>query len=334
MKKNGAVSRVLIIKMGYSETLDAGISRFPSLGDVLRTTVILHAFANDRVTWLVDGDAYPLLRGNPLIERILVFNQDSAMQLQKERFDAIINLEKVPEICALADSIPAGRRYGFRFHAASGRAEAHDGCETVFSLCRSSDLKRASRRSWQEALYQVIGARWEGQEYVLGYRPRTVETYDVGLNWAVGSKWPNKAWPMDYWEELKNLFRGEFSYSAQQGLNDLAEYMDWIHSCRLLVTNDSLGLHIALAMRKMVVVMYGPTNPNEIYFYRRGEVIYPSVAYDCIPCLSPLCRQDRTCMEFIAPAAVRERVCRMLDASGDASRLEAAGQRPAGEGKG
>jgi len=45
-------------------------------------------------------------------------------------------------------------------------------------------------------LLEVVGAEWEGQEYVLGYKPKTVETCDVGLNWAVGSKWPNKAWPM------------------------------------------------------------------------------------------------------------------------------------------
>ena len=33
--------KVLIIKLGYSETLDPEIGRVPSLGDVMRTTVIL-----------------------------------------------------------------------------------------------------------------------------------------------------------------------------------------------------------------------------------------------------------------------------------------------------
>ncbi len=99
----------------------------------------------------------------------------------------------------------------------------------------------------------------------------------------------------------------------QQGLENLSQYMDWINSCRLLVTNDSLGLHIALALRKKVVVLYGPTNPNETYFYGRGEVVYPNVDYSCIPCLSATCTQEKTCMEFIQPEEVKKRVEKLLN---------------------
>lgn len=306
------MAKVLIIKLGYSETLDAGISKVTSLGDVLRTTVILYPFADDHVTWLVDEAAYPLLEGNPLIGRILAYNLDAVLQLQRERFDAVINLEKVPGVCVLADSIRAGERFGFRFNELTGEAVAHGGCERIFSLCKSVELKRRHRGSWQESLLQIVGARWEGQEYLLGYRPRSEETYDVGLNWAVGPKWPNKAWPPERWDELKELLAGRYSSSMQQGMDNLCEYMDWINSCRLIVTNDSLGLHIAVALRKKVVVLYGPTNPNETFFYGRGEVLYPSVDYDCIPCLGAVCGQKRTCMAFIGAAAVRERIDMLL----------------------
>ena len=54
------MAKILIVKMGYSETLDSHMSRISSLGDVLRTTVILHLFKNDHVTWLVDEKAYLL----------------------------------------------------------------------------------------------------------------------------------------------------------------------------------------------------------------------------------------------------------------------------------
>ena len=36
-------TKILIIKLGYSETLDQDIGRVPSFGDVLRTTPILWA---------------------------------------------------------------------------------------------------------------------------------------------------------------------------------------------------------------------------------------------------------------------------------------------------
>ncbi|HCJ65939.1 MAG TPA: glycosyl transferase, partial [Elusimicrobia bacterium] len=67
------MAKVLIIKLGYSETLDKEISVTSSLGDVLRTTIILNYFKNDVVTWLVDEKAYPLLEGNPYVKRILIF---------------------------------------------------------------------------------------------------------------------------------------------------------------------------------------------------------------------------------------------------------------------
>ncbi|OGQ96472.1 MAG: hypothetical protein A2521_09290 [Deltaproteobacteria bacterium RIFOXYD12_FULL_57_12] len=306
------MAKVLIIKLGYSETIDAGISRIPSLGDVLRTTVLLHPLAAEQVTWLVDGAAYPLLAGNPLISRILPYNLDSVLQLQREKFDTVINLEKTPGICALADSIDARSRYGFRFNERTGEAEAGDGCADIFSLCKSPALKRANGKSWQESLLQVIGACWTGQEYILGYRPQSRVAHDVGLNRAVGAKWPNKAWPAGKWEELAGLLAGCYSYSLQQGLDNLYNYIEWVNSCRCLVTNDSLGLHIAMALRKKAVVLYGPTNPNETFFYNRAEVLYPDVEYSCIPCLAPVCDQERNCMDFIAATEVKERVDRLL----------------------
>lgn len=307
------MAKVLIIKLGYSETIDSGIGKVTSLGDVLRTTVILYPFAADHVTWLVDEMAYPLLEGNPLVERILNYDLTSVLQLQRERYDTVINLEKVPGLCALADSISAWRRYGFRFDEQKGEAEAYDGCEKVFSLCRNDDLKRSHQGSWQESLLQIVGAEWEGQEYLLGYKPKTEELYDIGLNWAVGSKWPNKAWPSDKWDELKQLLNGKYSYSMQQGMDDLRTYMDWINSCRMLVTNDSLGLHIALALKKKVVVLYGPTNPNETYFYGRAEVLYPETERACIPCLESSCSQERCCMNYISVDAVMSAVERLME---------------------
>lgn len=306
------MAKVLIIKLGYSETIDSGISKVTSLGDVLRTTVILYPFANDQVTWLVDEKAYPLLEGNPLIDRILVYELSSVLQLQRERYDTVINLEKVPGICALADSITAWRRYGFRFDEQRGVAEAYDGCENVFSMCKDIVLKRNYHGSWQEALLQIVGAKWEGQEYILGYRPQTSEQFDIGLNWAVGSKWPNKAWPAEKWEELKRMLDGKYGYSAQQGMDELHAYMDWINSCRLLVTNDSLGLHIALALKKKVVVFYGPTNSKETHFYGRAEILYPQSQLPCIPCLESSCNQEVCCMEYVSSGAVMAAVERLL----------------------
>ena len=57
-------TKIIIIKLGYSETLDSEITKIPSLGDVLRTTPILWAlkekYPDSHISWLVDRQAEPL----------------------------------------------------------------------------------------------------------------------------------------------------------------------------------------------------------------------------------------------------------------------------------
>lgn len=307
--------KVLIIKLGYSETLDKEIGTTTSLGDVLRTTVILNYFKGGDVTWLVDEKAYPLLEHNPFIRRILVFNLESALQLQRERFDTVINLEKGPGICALADSINAWRRFGFRFDADRGIAQAYDGAENVLSLCLDLEEKKGNIKFWQDALASMIGEKWtEKGKYILGYKPSSKNKYDIGFNWAAGDKWPNKIWPKRNWKKLERILKRKYSITWQKGLSDLHEYMDWISSCRLIISNDSLGMHLALALDRKVIALFGPTSSREICLYGRGVKIAPRTPYDCVPCLDSKCIQKTNCMEFIKPEEVKSEVIKLLKA--------------------
>lgn len=302
------MAKVLIIKLGYSETLDPEIGEVSSLGDVLRSTVILYFFKKDKVTWLVDKKAYPLLEGNSYIDRILIFNLMTVLQLQSERFDTVVNLEKNPGICALADSVSAWRRYGFRFDANTGEFQIYDRSEHVFRICKDIQMKKHHRIYWQQALMEMVGGDWNKEEYILGYKPKSRLEYDIGFNWKVGDKWPNKSWPKEYWERLEEIIKGKFSYSWQKGLDNIYEYIDWINSCRLLITADSLGQHIALALKRNILILYGPTNPYETYLYERGRELLPDVDYDCIPCLKNSCFRKKSCMYFIIPQRVAKEI--------------------------
>lgn len=306
------MSKVLIIKLGYSETLDREISTVSSLGDVLRTTVILNFFRNDNVSWLVDKKAAALLERNPYIDRILIYSLEVVLQLQRERFDTVVNLEKVPGICALADSIDAWRRFGFRFEENEGQAQSYDGAEKVLSLSLHLDEKRESRRYWQEALAEMIGKSWKGEEYVLGYKPKGKAVYDVGFNWVTGTKWKNKAWSKESWQKLEKLIKDKYSITWQKGLDNLYDYMDWINSCRLVVTNDSLGMHLAVAFKKKIVALFGASSSKEVCLYKRGNIVLPKVGYKCIPCLQGECYKNVHCMRFIKPQAVKREIAKLL----------------------
>lgn len=305
--------KILIIKVGYSETLDPEISNETSYGDVLRTTVLLNLYKNDHVTWLVDEKAYPILKNNPYIDRILIYDLTGVLQLQSEHFDTVINLEKVPGLCALADQITAWRRYGFRFDVKKGEAEAYEGTQNALSVCYDEDKKKKGKRYWQEHLFEMVGATWHNQEYVFGYQPNATEKYDVGFNYQVGNKWPSKVWSMSNWRRLENLLAKDRSVSWQEGLDDMEEYFDWINSCRVIVTNDSFGLHLAIASKKKIVAVYGSTSANETYLYGLGSIFVPKDgACPDVPCHLPQCRHDERLCDVPCEDVYAE-ICRILD---------------------
>lgn len=296
-------TKILIIKLGYSETLDPEIGRIPSLGDVLRTTPILRAlkekYPDSHITWLVTEHAEQLLLGNEFLDRILVWDGFVPFQLMKEKFDVLINLEKIAGVCALADMIDAWMKYGFRFDTNTGAYHGYEkGLDFISYIeCKKSDKTKGY---WQQVLIQMLGVPWKQQEYVLGYKSKTLETVDFGFNYEVGSKWPYKSLPMDTWKELEGRLNNRgYSVSWQQGNKNLYEYMDWINSCRVLITNDSLGLHLAFALGKKVVGMFGPTDPKEVYFYNGCRIIQSKARCEHMPCGMPKCQSGLYCMIHI-----------------------------------
>lgn len=306
-------TKVLIIKLGYSETFDKEISRVSSLGDVFRSTVILHLFKNDDVAWLTDENAAPLLYKNPYINRILIYDFTTAIQLQNEVFDIVVNLEKVPGICAMADNIKAWKRYGFRFNPITGNADYYMFAEKAMEIVSDDRVKKNHGLTWQARLYELFGAHWDGQEYILGYKPGTEEKYDIGFNYQIGDKWPTKGWDTGRWKKLEELCkRNGSTVSWQEGLNNIYEYIDWINKCRVIVSNDSLGLHIAIALKKTALGIFGATNDKEVYFYNAGKPITPEKNYPCRPCYNQECSEPLECINTIYPETVLNEIIQAL----------------------
>lgn len=303
------MKKVLIIKLGYSETLDGLFGLTTSLGDVLRTTVILHFFKGSHISWLVDAKASPLLENNEYINKILIYNSETINELKNEKFDILINLEKMPEFCSFSDSLAAAKRFGFSSdNNECSKNYYSQGAKRLIELIQDFNKKKKNKDCWQKVLCDVLGEKWDGQEYILGCNPNSEIKFDVGFNWTTGSKWTNKAWPRSYWDKLENLIKDRYSISWQQGMESIHEYVDWANSCRLIVTADTLGLHIGLALKKRIVALFGPSSYREIYFYNRGSVLLPQSPYKCVPCLKPCCEKIKQCMEYIAPEMVQERI--------------------------
>jgi len=314
-------NKILIIKLGYSETLDPEIGKIPSLGDVLRTTPILWAvkekYPDSHVTWLVTANAESLLQGNPLIDRILIWDEFVPFQLMKEKFDILINLEKIAGVCALADMIDAWTKYGFRFESVSGRYHGYEkGLNFISYIANKKSLLNSG--FWQQVLIEMMGVTWKEQPYILGYKPKVLGHYDIGFNYEVGSKWPVKAMPIELWQEVERRFlKLNYSISWQTGKSDLYEYMDWINSCDLIISTDSLGLHLGLTLGKKVLGLFGPTDLSEVYMYGDSASIVSQLNCPQMPCLLSKCTSGLECMKHMDTSSIVDSALFLLEKEND-----------------
>ena len=163
-----------------------------------------------------------------------------------------------------------------------GEIAGYDHSALALSTIAEKDVfGQINNGCWSELLYKIVGQVWSGEEYCFK-RPDYGTSFGVGFNYRVGSKWPEKAWDRQNWDELRDLIKDNgppsaISWQPKEVLNDLNKYFDWINSCQMIITNDSLGLHLSIALRKKVVALFGPSNPNEVHMYGRGKkLINPS----------------------------------------------------------
>ena len=96
------------------------IIKFGALGDVIRTTPLLHAikekYGHDTlIYWLTLPESGELLQGNPLIDRILIYNSENILRIQQEQFDVLFSLEINTPSTLLANLVRAYEKYGYYF---------------------------------------------------------------------------------------------------------------------------------------------------------------------------------------------------------------------------
>jgi len=95
------------------------------------------------------------------------------------------------------------------------------------------------------------------------------------------------------------------------GQTELDKLVATLSLVDLLVTNDTGPAHIASALGRPTLVIFGPTNPLATRpFSPFGEIVREPP--DCAPCMLRDCPIDHRCMTAITPAAVFERARALL----------------------
>jgi len=160
----------------------------------------------------------------------------------------------------------------------------------------------------------------------------------VGLNTGAGDVFANKAWTVKGYLQLiqrlkketrlrllllggprerernSQILRRAKGGAIDSGCeNTLGQFAALVNLCDVIVTGDTITLHIAIALKKKVVALFGPTCAQEIELYGRGGKIVSSLA--CAPCYRRRCRVSPSCMEAIEAEEVMDKIRSLLPLS-------------------
>ncbi|MDQ3803058.1 MAG: glycosyltransferase family 9 protein [Acidobacteriota bacterium] len=221
-------------------------------------------------------------------------------------------------------------------------------------LRRANELKRENKLSHPAILYKMLGLPGPiaGPVVVIpgdkSARPREwwrghglhTSPAVVGVNTGAGGRWRFKKWGEEQTVELVRALHDQLGVAvvllggpAERERNarilraaarprtfvapadwSLLEFADVLRRCHVVVTSDSLALHLALACRVPAVAFFGPTSAAEIEMFGLGEKIETPLPCRC--CYLTNCEVTPNCMDTISTRVMLDAVRRWLPRRG------------------
>ncbi len=301
-----------------------------------------------RIHWAVEEEQAGLLEGHPLIDRLLVFPRRRILRLirhprtlgqglalarafvrtlRAESYDAVLDLQGLLKSALVVALARSPRKVGFANH--------REGSTWVLTekLPPYDPDQHAVRRYLSAAA--CLGGLEEPVEFPLPPHPSAREvSRRKGLPappWVVfipATRWRTKLWPEKGWRELASRISGlglpllwvggpgdqaYISGLAVKGLNlsgklTLKELAGVLSGAAAVVSVDTGPMHLAAAIGRPVVALFGPTAPWRTGPFGKGHRVLRA-GLPCSPCFRRSC-QDPRCLSEISPeevfAALRE----------------------------
>lgn len=107
------------------------------------------------------------------------------------------------------------------------------------------------------------------------------------------------------YESLPKKIQKEIVYTpTNTGIRNGACFMS---ICDIVITGDSFGMHLAIALKKYVIAWFGLSCWSEIDLFERGEKLIPS-GLECAPCWKRECPYNLECIQMIDLKKITELV--------------------------
>ena len=300
-------------------------------------------FPSSEIHWWIESRLAGLLDGDPDLAGVIRFERQrwaspwhwpefwsSIVGMRRQQFDWVIDLQCLARSAAVAwlvdgnslvglDS-PREAARGFYDRIVPRPADAH-AVDWYLAVLDSLGVPRDRDFEWLPARQSVaaeVGRKWP----------------EARGRWVVlqpGARWVNKRWPIEYFSELTrqvSILYPELRFAILGGAEDrslgevlaraapqrcldltgrlsLPEMIEWIRLSELMVTNDTGPMHVAAALSKRVVALFGPTDPRRTGPYGQLEHVL-RVKLPCAPCMKSSCHYSAPleCLKALTPASV------------------------------
>jgi lipopolysaccharide heptosyltransferase II len=318
------------------------------LGDVLFSTAVIrnirHNFPESFIACIVPSRCYPVLKGNPHLNEIIIFDEkdrhkgilkqlDFVRLLKEKGFDMAFLLHRSFSralICRLA-GIPERighytKKRGFLLtkKIIPPRRDAVHRIDYYLDVLEQAGLKVEDR-------YTEFFFSGEDAAYVENFLDKNAVAKDdfiTVLN--PGGNWLPKRWPKEYWAQLADKLAEELEAKVviTGSPNDLSLAADirekMLHKplvacgvfnlkqlgalakrADVFITADTGPLHIANSVgAKKIIALFGPTSPEITGPYPLKNIRILQKDVGCVIPCYEVHCKDNRCMKAIAPSDV------------------------------
>jgi heptosyltransferase I len=258
--------RILVVRLG-------------SMGDVIAAlpavASLKHSIPHSKITWVIDPKWSMLLEGNPYVDSVVHLDRrtftglrQAWRELREARFDFAVDFQGLVKSALVATLARPERIFGF--NAESAR-------ESAASWFYSTKVPIRGYHAVDRNLDLAAAA---GASNILRTFPLPPGTPQAELpegDFVLASPlagWGAKQWPLEYYSRLAERLRRECGMplvvdapcplhveSTQTHVSTLPGLLYATRRATAVVGLDSGPLHLAAALGKSGVAIYGPTDP-------------------------------------------------------------------------
>lgn len=287
-----------------TSNLRIAIVRLSALGDIVNTAVVLQIirkhYPDATIDWFVEEAFAPILKDHPLISKVIAvpikrITKTKRFSLLKEsihalksrpRYDHIIDAQGLLK-SAMITYFLKGKVHGFDRHSAREGIAARF-YDTTSAIAYEMGVVKRNVLVITEALnipYDENDILSKSDVFEKGPRPVSLPREGKAIACVIGASWPSKCYPKEHFAAVCSnlpypcylIWGSVMEYNDAQWIVEhtdnaitapkmsLKELVTFIAHCDLTIGNDTGPTHMAWAMNRPSITLFGPTNERMIF---------------------------------------------------------------------